>query len=97
LDAARGSSRSGLVRATLRRAYGLRAWLCGTPWTGTPVLAAVCSAPTLVGTVEPPVELDGLWLGGIELLPAWLASGGALDDAAAAEMAAFLAAELPIK
>ena len=75
------SPRSDAVRATLRRANALRHWLEETATTGASqlagggpaVLAAVCTQPVPAGPV--PVVIDDLWLGSLERLPAWLATG----------------------
>lgn len=48
----------GVVRETLRAAYSLRTWLDATCWSGTPVLAAVCTGPAEAprpGVPRPPV------------------------------------------
>jgi len=87
--------RSRQVRETLRRSNALRAWLAGTSWAGTPVLAAVCSPPLMGPASAPPVLLDGLWFGPIERLPSWLGSGDKLDVPARAALGYFLAADLP--
>jgi hypothetical protein len=55
-----------------------------------------------MGTMQKPplmlegMVLDGLWLGAVNQLPEWLASGGALDPAARSALGNFLAAELPV-
>jgi hypothetical protein len=95
VQAGRGISRSTVVRETLRRAHALRAWLSGTRWAGTPVMAAVCSEPSPAKVGEPPLVMGDLWLGATESLPGWLASGDALGSTGAAALAYFLAAELP--
>jgi hypothetical protein len=87
--------RSRLVREALRRANALRAWLETTPWAGTPVWAAVCSAPVLGPPPSPPVVLDGLWLGDLQRLPAWLGTGADLDAPDRAALGYYLSAELP--
>lgn len=87
--------RSRLVREALRRANALRAWLDQTPWTGTPVWAAVCLEPVVGPPPAPPVALDGLWVGDVERLPAWLACRSDLDGPDRAALGYFLAAELP--
>ncbi|MGH9107048.1 MAG: hypothetical protein ACRDZX_14690 [Acidimicrobiales bacterium] len=89
------------VRGALRRANVLRAWLGENGWPGAPVLAAVFSGPAPYSWPAPalpapgPVVIDGLWVGAAEHLPAWLASGRALDRAARASMSGFLAGQLP--
>ncbi len=78
-----GHLRSDAVRATLRRANALRRWLAQMeatggrqlPADGLAVLAAVCSGPVPSGPVPVPVVIDDLWVGSLERLPAWLASG----------------------
>jgi len=94
-SAGEGRRRSRIVRETLRRGKALSAWLDQTAWAGTPVWAAVCSAPVLGLPVEPAVMLDGLWLGDIERLASWLASGLDLDGPRRSALGRFLAAELP--
>lgn len=96
LVANRGTTRSAVVRETLHRAYALRAWLAGTSWLGTPVLAAVCYEPAPATASEAPVVLDALWLGAAEHLFAWLMSGDTLNGGTAAALSCFLAAELPV-
>lgn len=96
-----GDRRTGLVREILRRGNALSSWLDGTPWGHVPVFGAACSAP-LMGTMQKPplvlegMTLDGLWLGAVNQLPEWLATGGALDREARAALGNFLAAELPV-
>jgi hypothetical protein len=96
-----GDRRSGLVREILHRGNALHAWLQGTPFGHVPVFAAACSAPLMATMQKPPLllegmTLDGLWLGAVNQLPEWLASGGALDPEASAALGNFLAAELPV-
>lgn len=93
--------RPGVVREALRRGYALHGWLAGTPWAEVPVFVAACSAPVMGVTQKPPLmlegfALDGLWLGAVNQLPEWLASGGSLDSAARAALVHFLAEELPV-
>lgn len=81
------------VRETLRRALALRAWLQGTRWEGTAVLAGVCSPPVLEHDGQLPLLLDGLWVGAINYLGPWLASApgtGGQSLAAAGELVRFL-------
>jgi hypothetical protein len=92
----RAAPRSSGVRETLRRAHALRAWLGATLWQGTVVWAAVCSCSGLDRVRDQPVVLDGLWLGPGNLLPAWLASGDALDETDVGALGCFLAAALPL-
>jgi hypothetical protein len=93
--------RIGLVREILRRGNALNSWLDETSWGHIPVFAAACSAP-LMGTMQKPplmlegMTLDGLWLGAVNQLPEWLASGGALGPEDRAALGNFLAAELPV-
>lgn len=96
-----GERRTGLVREILRRGNALRSWLDETSWGHVPVYAAACSAPLMGAMQKPPLmlegmTLDGLWLGAVNQLPEWLASGGALDDEVRASLGNFLAAELPV-
>jgi hypothetical protein len=96
-----GERRSGVVREILRRGNALHSWLEGTPWGHVPVFAAACSAPVMATMQKPPLmlegmTLDGLWLGAVNQLPEWLASGGALGSEARAAVGNFLAAELPV-
>jgi hypothetical protein len=95
VQAGRGISRSTVVRETLRRAHALQAWLSGTRWAGTPVIAAVCSEPAPASVGEPPLVIGELWLGAIASLPGWLGSGDVLGGTGAAALGYFLAAELP--
>jgi hypothetical protein len=96
-----GERRTGLVREILRRGNALRSWLDETSWGHVPVYAAACSAPLMGAMQKPPLmlegmTLDGLWLGAVNQLPEWLASGGALDDEVRASLGNFLAGELPV-
>jgi hypothetical protein len=96
-----GDRRTGLVREILHRGNALHAWLQGTSFGHVPVFAAACSAPLMATMQKPPLllegmTLDGLWLGAVNQLPEWLASGGALDPEASAALGNFLAAELPV-
>jgi hypothetical protein len=96
-----GERRSGVVREILRRGNALHSWLEETPWGHVPVFAAACSAPLMARMQKPPLmlegmTLDGLWLGAVNQLPEWLASGGALGSEARAAVGNFLAAELPV-
>ncbi|HUC13717.1 MAG TPA: hypothetical protein VMS00_04620, partial [Acidimicrobiales bacterium] len=96
-----GERRTGLVREILRRGNALRSWLDETSWGHVPVYAAACSAPLMGAMQKPPLmlagmRLDGLWLGAVNQLPEWLASGGAFDHEACAALGNFLAAELPV-
>ena len=86
--------RSRVVREALRRARALHAWLDGTAWAGVPVWAAVCLPPLGAPVPPPPVVIDGLWVGPIERLPAWLASGPELDSSSRAALGCFLNSEL---
>jgi hypothetical protein len=96
-----GERRTGVVREILRRGNALHSWLEGTAWGQVPVFAAACSAPLMGTTQKAPLmlegmTLDGLWLGAVNQLPEWLASGGSLDPEARAALGNFLAAELPV-
>jgi hypothetical protein len=96
-----GERRTGLVREILRRGNALRSWLDETSWGHVPVYAAACSAPLMGAMQKPPLmlegmTLDGLWLGAVNQLPEWLASGAALDDEVRASLGNFLAGELPV-
>jgi hypothetical protein len=96
-----GDRRSGLVRKILHRGNALHAWLQETPFGHVPVFAAACSAPVMATMQKPPLmlegmTLDGLWLGAVNQLPEWLASGEALDPEAGAALGNFLAGELPV-
>ncbi len=99
--AAPGDRRTGLVRDILRRGNALHSWLAETPWGHVAVFAAACSAP-LMGTMQKPplmlegMTLDGLWLGAVNQLPEWLASGEDLEPEARTALGNFLAAELPV-
>ena len=72
----------------------LRRWLDGSAWHAVPVLGAVCSAPAEGYVPPPPVLLDGLWVGSLERLPSWLASGNALTAAERAAIGYYLVSEL---
>jgi hypothetical protein len=93
--------RAGIVRELLRGGYALNSWLGQTAWAEVPVFVAACSAPVLGPTQKAPLvlegmTLDGLWLGAVNQLPDWMASGGSLDTVAGAELGQFLATELPV-
>lgn len=90
----RTARRSDVVRSVLRKAAALRAWLDGSAWEEVPVLAAICLPPMAGGSVPPPVFLDDLWVGAVERLPSWLASGGALTAAERAALSYYLISEL---
>lgn len=92
--AGRPDRRSELVRSVLRKSCGLRDWLQASAWEEVPVLAAVCTEPSANDVVPPPVVLDGLWVGAVERLPSWLASGSALTAAERAAISYYLISEL---
>jgi hypothetical protein len=91
----RGAAVPGVVRSTLRCAYALQSWLEGTDWAGAPVLAGVCTSPAEAAVARPPLVLDALWVGPLQCLPPWLASGDALDAADRGALGYFLAVQLP--
>lgn len=94
-QAQRGTAGSpGTVRETLRRAFALRAWAKDGPWGGVPVLAAVCSPQRPEDLSRPALMLDGLWVGPIDKLGPWLASGCAVGAGDCSSLASFLAHHL---
>jgi hypothetical protein len=100
LTAHRASRRSGVARSTLGQSRALRWWLSRTPWADVPVytavLTAVSSSRGLFAASRPPLVIGGLWLGPLNALPAWLASGDSLDPTDCAVLAYFLATELAL-
>ncbi len=86
--------RSEAVRAALRRATGLRAWLRDSHPGTVEVMAAVCSAPAPAAPLPPAVVVDGLWCGPVERLPAWLGAGGSLGSAERVRLGALMVREL---
>ncbi|HYA44894.1 MAG TPA: hypothetical protein VED59_04745, partial [Acidimicrobiales bacterium] len=83
------------VRDILRRAHALRSWLEDTLLAGLPVLVAVCTKEHSSPANSPPLLLDRLWLGALDQLSEWLATGEVIDRSACQGVATFLAGELP--
>jgi hypothetical protein len=94
-----GPPRGPAVREALSGRRKLQAWLGRTPWSATPVLAAVCVLPLWAAQSPGAVAAgEGLsarvvgdvWVGHAGRLPAWLGSGGSLGPAERQDLRRFL-------